>query len=79
MPNKTTGFLIVILPVLLSVPMTIAQQSTTPAPPNPCTISEQKQLEFWVGDWDLSWPGPKAGQKLHGANRIQRIMDGCVV
>jgi hypothetical protein len=79
MPNKTTRFLITILPVLLSFSMAEAQQSTTPAPPNPCTIVEQKQLEFWVGDWDLTWPGPKAGETLHGANHIQRILDGCVV
>jgi hypothetical protein len=79
MPNKVTRFLIVILTALLSLPIAVAQQSATTAPPNPCTIAEQKQLEFWVGDWDLTWRGAKAGETLHGANRIERIMDGCVV
>jgi Protein of unknown function (DUF1579) len=53
----------------------IAQQST----PNPCTLPQQKQLEFWVGEWDLTWPGQNAGETAHGTNTIRRIMDGCVV
>jgi len=46
---------------------------------NPCTTPQQKQLDFWVGDWDLTWPGPNAGETAHGTNKISRIMDGCVV
>jgi len=53
-----------------------AQQSSTP---DPCTLPQQKQLEFWVGEWDLTWPGAKAGETGHGTNSIKRIMDGCVV
>jgi hypothetical protein len=57
----------------------IAQQSTTTAPSNPCAAAEQKQLDFWVGEWDLTWPGAKAGETDHGTNSIRRILDGCVV
>ena len=53
-----------------------AQSSTTP---NPCTAPEQKQLNFWVGEWDLTWPGAKPAETGHGTNSIKRIMDGCVV
>lgn len=60
----------------LAVPSLFAAQSPTT---NPCTLPQQKQLEFWVGEWDLTWPGQKAGETGHGTNRIQRIMDGCVV
>lgn len=56
-----------------------AQQPTPQPPPNPCTIAQQKQFDFWVGDWDLSWPGPKAGEVLRGTNNVKRILDGCVV
>jgi hypothetical protein len=56
-----------------------AQQTATPAPPDPCAAPEQKQLEFWVGDWDLTWPGEKQGQVDRGTNRIQRVLDTCVV
>src|SRR5881275_1582571 len=46
---------------------------------NPCAASQQKQLDFWVGEWDLTWPGQKPGEIGHGTNSIRRIMDGCVV
>ncbi len=52
-------------------------ESTTP--PDPCAAVEQKQLSFWVGEWDLTWPGTKSGEIDHGTNSIKRILDGCVV
>ena len=63
--------------MLLFVPYLPAQQAS--APPNPCEASQQKQLDFWVGEWHLSWPGSKQGELAHGTNSIKRIMDGCVV
>ena len=49
------------------------------APAKPCAEAEQKQFDFWVGEWDLTWPGEKAGETGHGGNSIKRIMGGCVV
>jgi hypothetical protein len=46
---------------------------------NPCTVPQQRQLDFWVGEWDLTWPGQNAGETAHGTNSIKRILDGCVV
>ncbi len=66
--------LLFLVPFMVSIVR--AQQS---APPNPCTIAEQKQLEFWVGEWELTWPGAKTSDIGHGTNSIQRILDGCVV
>jgi len=58
----------------------LAQQSAaSSAPPDPCAAREQRQLEFWVGEWDLTWPGEKEGQTDHGTNSIHRILDTCVV
>ena len=68
---------LLLLPFAVST--VLAQQSNQSAPPNPCAAAEQKQLDFWVGEWDLTWPGTKAGETGHGTNSIQRIMDGCVV
>jgi len=57
-----------------------AQQGTTTAtPPNPCAAPEQKQLEFWVGEWELTWPGEKQGEVVHGTNSIRRVLETCVV
>jgi hypothetical protein len=53
--------------------------SASATPPNPCAAPEQKQLEFWVGEWDLTWPGQKQGEVQHGTNRIHRLLDQCVV
>jgi hypothetical protein len=64
--------------LLISTSPLLAQQSNT-APGNPCAAPQQKQFDFWVGEWDLTWPGEKAGEIGHGTNSIQRIMDGCVV
>ena len=57
-----------------------AQQAGSPAASiGPCSTPEQAQLEFWVGDWDLTWPGNKPGDVDHGTNHIIRALDGCVV
>ena len=56
-----------------------ASGSAADAPANPCMAPEQKQLEFWVGEWDLTWPGEKQGTVDHGTNSIHRQLDSCVV
>lgn len=53
--------------------------SAAAPPPNPCAAPEQKQLEFWVGEWNLTWPGEKQGEIGHGTNKIHRLLDSCVV
>ena len=57
----------------------LCAQDAPAQPPNPCSTAQQKQFEFWVGEWDLTWPGEKPGEIGHGTNSIKRIMDGCVV
>jgi len=69
------GFL---LPAL-AVPFVLAQEATPPSPPNPCLTPEQQQLSFWLGEWDLTWPGEKEGTVDHGTNSIQRVLDGCAI
>jgi hypothetical protein len=56
-----------------------ARQNTPAAQPKPCSEPEQKQLDFWVGEWDLTWPGTTQGQTDHGTNSVHRILDGCIV
>lgn len=46
---------------------------------NPCEAREQRQLDFWVGDWDVTWSGSKEGEVQHGTNSVRRVLDGCVV
>ena len=60
--------------------MSAAQQpQSTGKTAQPCSEPEQRQLDFWIGSWDLTWPGNTAGQLAHGTNNVTRILDGCVV
>jgi hypothetical protein len=64
------------------VPGCLAQTSTPSTPPSPtvpCTEAQRKQFDFWVGEWDLAWPGQNGGERRHGSNRITRVLDDCVV
>jgi hypothetical protein len=47
-----TRILCVFFQSLLAVPLLVSQPSTTEAPPNPCARAQQKQLDFWVGEWE---------------------------
>lgn len=42
-------------------------------PPAPCSAEEARQLDFWLGDWDLTWDGGS------GTNRITRLFGDCVI
>lgn len=75
---KTLWHALPLLPLLL-VSALFSQQSTTPKTASPCTTAEQKQFEFWVGEWELTWPGQNTGEVGHGTNSIKRILDLCVV
>jgi hypothetical protein len=48
-----------VLVVLVLTCLAGTRQKNTAAQPKPCSEPEQKQLEFWVGEWDLTWPGPE--------------------
>lgn len=50
------------------------------APPAPvattaCTAAQQRQFDFWLGQWEVTNP---AG-KLAGRSRIEAILGGCVL
>src|SRR3981081_2063571 len=69
-----------VLILLFSATTVLSQQSATPvSASNPCTAAQQKQLDFWVGEWNLTWPGEKAGETGHGTTSMRRMLDGCVV
>ncbi len=69
----------VFLTILLSVTASAGQAAAAQNPPPSCSQPEQKQFDFWLGTWDLTWPGSKPGKIDHGTNTIQRVMDACVV
>ena len=67
--------------VLLTVSAAQSQQNgasqKTELPP--CAEPQQKQFDFWVGEWELTWPDSSPSKIGHGTNSIKRTLDGCVV
>lgn len=67
--------LLLILLVMGCLPM----PAQNPAAPKPCSSLEYQQFDFWVGDWDLTWPGQNGQPAQHGSNHIERELGGCVI
>jgi hypothetical protein len=65
--------------ILSCLAVSTSFSQSTPAAPDPCTSTQQKQFDFWVGEWNLTWPGKNSGEIGRGSNSIKRILDGCVV
>ena len=60
--------------LLIASTAALAQQQP---PQYGCDSPESKQLDFWVGDWELSY---KSGEQVGTSrNRITKSLDGCVV
>jgi hypothetical protein len=70
------GILLVFFAALAS--MAVAQTSQPSTPPS-CAAPEFRQLDFWVGDWDLTWPGSRTNEIQHGRNTIRKMLDDCVI
>lgn len=52
-------------------------------PQKPCTDERAAQFDFWVGEWELTWPGGQAGtpddEIGKGRNHISKTLGGCTV
>lgn len=62
---------------LAGLPPVRAAARQAPAPPPrqpPCSAPEHRQLDFWVGRWELTW-----ADTLRGTNVIERSLDGCAI
>jgi hypothetical protein len=44
----------------------------------PCNAKEFRALDFWIGEWRVSWKTPQ-GQRAEGRNSIRRVLDGCAL
>jgi hypothetical protein len=51
--------------------------------PTPCSTPEARQFDFWIGEWDLTWPAEQAGGEpgeiMTGINQITQLYGPCVV
>jgi hypothetical protein len=60
--------------VLLLVPAAASAQGS-PTAPEACAAPEHRQFDFWIGEWEVMLPNGRRA----GTNRIQPILDGCVL
>ncbi len=58
----------------LVVGLAISTAASAQAPTTPCSTSEAKQFDFWLGDWDVFTPDGK----LAGTNLIEKLY-GCLL
>lgn len=74
---KTTAAIAALTLVALVQPA-LAQETATP-PPEPCQDGEFRQMDFWLGHWDLTWTAPD-GTEAKGKNSITLMPYGdCVI
>ena len=45
-------------------------------PPQNCTAAEHRQLDFWVGNWDVYRTGT---QEMAGTSLVERIYNDCAI
>jgi hypothetical protein len=59
---------------LLAACLMLAPFAAAQTPPPGCASPEARQLDFWVGEWDVTWANNGKAR-----NRVTRILDGCVI
>ncbi len=49
----------------------------------PCSDPKARDFDFWVGEWDLTWPGEQTGgeegSQGRGVNRVSKKFGDCVI
>ena len=60
-----------------TIPTSAVAQTTTATAP--CASAEARQFDFWVGEWELTWPGSGSNPEGKGHNSITKSFDGCVI
>jgi len=74
MRNPLFSLTLAMLACALGSARTLGQDQTQPAAPPPCSSTEARQFDFWIGEWDVH-----AGGQLRGKSSIQSILGGCTI
>ncbi len=59
--------------------------ATAPAPaPKPCTEPERRQLDFWIGDWNVTVrarasPTSQQWAEAHGTQHVRATLSDCAI
>src|SRR5213080_1106399 len=63
--------------LLAAASLALALHAHAQAPASGCDAPESHQLDFWVGDWRLTYV--EDGKTQMSTNHVSRILDGCVI
>ncbi|WP_135212533.1 hypothetical protein [Vitreimonas flagellata] len=56
-----------------------ASAQAQPAAASPCSMPEFRQMDFWVGVWDVRWEAASGMPAGQGVNTITRAYGDCVI
>jgi hypothetical protein len=59
--------------------LTLYAQPAFAPPANACSDPEFRQLDFWLGEWNATWPAPAGLPAGSGTNHITKSYEGCVI
>jgi len=54
-----------------------AAKPAAPPPAQACASPEHRQLDFWIGDWDVTIK--TQGQEARGRQHVEAILAGCAI
>ncbi len=63
--------------ILIALVLAASAAAQAQQPAYGCDSPESKQLDFWVGEWDLSYLAQ--GNVVRSRNRVTKILDGCMI
>lgn len=69
--RRLIPILLAIACVGLATPRSVRAQDSPPCPANPAS----RQLDFWLGDWTVSYPGTSASS----SSKVHLSLDKCLV
>jgi len=76
-------FLVALLTLLCVANLRAQGSNGSSSSSAPRPAPEARQFDFWLGEWDLTWPGEQsglpAGQIGRGTNTITAILDSAVI
>jgi uncharacterized protein DUF1579 len=64
--------------------LVLAAPAAAATPPAPCSSAEHRQLDFWIGDWDVairarSAPDKEEWGQAKGTQHVEAVLGGCAI
>jgi disulfide bond formation protein DsbB len=62
--------LVILASALITAGVAQQQPQSGAKTQQPCSELQRRQLDVWIGSWDLTWPGNTAGEVAHGTTTL---------